>query len=93
MTLYLTDSQKDLTIKAILSEINYHQQKINSWVELYRKLQSEQTDVNPPVGRPDPTCPHCKGSGGVPTGYAEYSTCPCVQGAGEQLPREGEVTE
>jgi hypothetical protein len=49
MTLYLTDSQKELTIKAILSEINYHQQKINSWVELYRKLQSEQTDVNPPV--------------------------------------------
>ena len=46
MTLYLTDSQKELTIKAILSEINYHQQKINSWVELYRKLQSEQTDVN-----------------------------------------------
>jgi hypothetical protein len=49
MTLYLTDSQKELTIKAILSEINYHQQKINSWVELYRKLQSEQTDVNPLV--------------------------------------------
>lgn len=52
MTLYLTDSQKDLTIKAILSEINYHQQKINSWVELYRKLQTEQNSHKHSVGGP-----------------------------------------
>lgn len=34
------------------------------------------------VMRPDPNCPHCKGSGGVQTGFEEYSTCPCVQGDG-----------
>lgn len=34
------------------------------------------------VMRPDPNCPNCKGSGGVQTGFEEYSTCPCVQGPG-----------
>lgn len=45
------------------------------------KARSERLH-KPVVMRPDPNCPHCKGSGGVQTGFEEYSTCPCVQGAG-----------
>jgi len=67
-----------------------HHELMQTAAELYLYL-SDLHKLS--VGRPDPTCPHCKGSGGVPTGYAEYSTCPCVQGDGEQLLREGEVTE
>jgi hypothetical protein len=37
------------------------------------------------VMRPKPDCPHCNGSGGVQTGFEEYSTCPCVEGFGEPL--------
>jgi len=61
MTIHLNDSQKELTRKAILSEINFHQQKINSWVELYRQLQSEQTDINPHVSGslPEHRCQYC----------------------------------
>jgi hypothetical protein len=43
--------------------------KVN-WREAEQKKQKEKT--------PDPSCPHCKGSGGVKVGEDEYSTCPCV---------------
>jgi len=43
--------------------------------------ENEQLNIHVVV-RPDPNCPDCKGSGGVQTGFEEYSTCPCVQGAG-----------
>jgi len=45
------------------------------------KLAKQKLNIHGVV-RPDPNCPDCKGSGGVQTGFEEYSTCPCVQGAG-----------
>jgi RecJ-like exonuclease len=45
-----------------------------------------------PIVRPEPDCPHCKGSGAVQIGYMEYSTCPCVEGSGEPLATEARDT-
>ncbi len=66
---------------------------IEMFIDKAMDLYAEQSNSHKhAIMRPKPDCPHCKGSGGVQTGYMEYSTCPCVQGFGEPLPREGEVT-
>lgn len=44
----------------------------------------------PVVMRPKADCLDCKGSGGVQTGFEEYSTCPCVQAFGEPLGNEAQ---
>lgn len=77
----------ELAIDIQFAHEDKHYELMQTAAELYLYLSDLHKHS---VGRPDPNCPHCKGSGGVPTGYAEYSTCPCVQGAGEQLSNEGE---
>ncbi len=80
----------ELAIDIKFAHEDKHYELMQTAAELYLYLSDLHKHS---VGRPDPTCPYCKGSGGVTTGYAEYSTCPCVQGTGGQLPREGEATE
>lgn len=46
---------------------------------IIKKLSDELKSIKNQLWKPDPLCPHCKGSGGVQTGENEYSTCPCVE--------------